>query len=109
MGHTEVTETPCQSRCNGKCAVAACFAGRNAVSLKEVKKAGESLNVIDNVTEAVSNSLTEAENNEESDSHNDTLNEVCGGSREESAQCTVSYDDHCADDHSKHIVHTEEG
>ena len=108
MGHSEVAETPCQRGDDGQETVGSRALVRPVVALEKVQVARKLLRVGDDVVHAACLLDPEEDDDDQSDGHKDTLDQVRGGDRHEAAQRRVGDDDNGTRDHGRVVLNAEE-
>ena len=108
MRHTEISKSPCQCRENLQQAVRRSCSGSDIVRVRQAEVSGHGFCIVHNGTETADFADTKTKYNNDCDRHNNTLDKVCRTCCEESAQCGVSYDNDCTDQHCRQIIHSEQ-
>ena len=108
MGHTAVTQTPSHNGNDGQEAVRSGGAGHNVIGFGHIQITGQCLGIGDDGIPAAGYFHTEQQDDDDSDSHKNTLHQVGGTGCQEAAGYGIAHDDNGADDHCQNIVHAED-
>ena len=109
MGHAEVAEAPGQRGGDRQRRIGHGSIGRGVVGGGEAEIAGKAAGVLHHRVKAAGLADPEEQDHDERDGHDDALNKVRRGGRQEAAHRGIEHDDDRADDHRRVIVHAEQG
>ena len=108
MGHSKVSQSPGHHGKNGNHAVGSGGIGSGIVNLSHGQVSGQRAGIVHNGIPSAGNVNSVENNNNQSNTHDNALNQICGGNSHKSTHNGISDNDYGADNHSCMIVEAKQ-
>ena len=108
MGHSKVSQSPGHHGKNGDRAVGSCGLGNRIVNLGHGQISGQRAGIVHNGIPSACNVNSVKNNNNQSNAHYNTLNQIRGRNSHKSTHNGISDNHHSADNHSCMVVKAEQ-